>query len=149
MQGQLRLSVDELRKSGEDRQHLLAHVVQAQEEERRRIAEDIHDDSVQVMTAVGIRRDPPPPLCRRRASALGSSSRRPAVDLPPPPADIELRPPALEDQGIAAALEALRAIVTEEAELSYSVEDRLSLRLNTESRIVVYHMERRGGGQRL
>jgi PAS domain S-box-containing protein len=143
VQGQLRLSVDELRKSGEDRQHLLAHVVQAQEEERRRIADDIHDDSVQVMTAVGLRLA----TLRRR---LGEEAHDPLLvnlehDVQQSITRLrhlmfELRPPALEDQGIAAALEALLAIVTEEAELSYSVEDRLSLRLNTESRIVVYRI---------
>jgi len=36
---------------------LLGHLFRAQEEERARIATDIHDDSIQVMTAVGLRLD--------------------------------------------------------------------------------------------
>ncbi len=143
VQAQLRLSVEELRKSAEDRQHLLAHVVQAQEEERRRIADDIHDNSVQVMTAVALR--------------LATLRRRLGEDrLDPLMTNLEhdvrqsitrlrhlmfvLRPPALENQGIAAALQAFLALVTEEAGLSYSLEDRLRIEPETEARIVVYRI---------
>ncbi|MYS20108.1 PAS domain S-box-containing protein [Streptomyces sp. DvalAA-14] len=38
-----------------DRRRLFAHLVRAQEEERRRIAWDVHDDSIQSMVAVGMR----------------------------------------------------------------------------------------------
>ena len=38
-----------------DRRRLLAYLVQAQERERRRIAWDVHDDSIQSMVAVGMR----------------------------------------------------------------------------------------------
>jgi signal transduction histidine kinase len=44
-----------LQLSDERRRALLAHVVDAQEEERLRIAGDVHDDAVQVMTAVNFR----------------------------------------------------------------------------------------------
>jgi signal transduction histidine kinase len=44
-----------LRSSDERRRRLLARIVDAQEEERRRIAADVHDDAVQVMTAVNFR----------------------------------------------------------------------------------------------
>jgi PAS domain S-box-containing protein len=37
------------------RQRLVAHLVEAQETERRRIAWDVHDDSVQAMIAIGMR----------------------------------------------------------------------------------------------
>src|SRR3954454_15272691 len=36
-----------------DRRRLLAHLVETQERERRRIAWDVHDDSIQAMIAVG------------------------------------------------------------------------------------------------
>ncbi|MEV1287644.1 PAS domain S-box protein, partial [Micromonospora sp. NPDC049679] len=39
----------------DERRQLLAHLVEAQEAERRRIAWDIHDDSIQSMVAVGMR----------------------------------------------------------------------------------------------
>ncbi|SHN09549.1 PAS domain-containing sensor histidine kinase [Actinacidiphila paucisporea] len=38
-----------------DRRRLFTHLVQAQELERRRIAWDVHDDSIQAMVAVGMR----------------------------------------------------------------------------------------------
>ena len=52
---EVRESLARLRATDEQRRRLLERVVAAQEEERRRIAADIHDDSVQVMSAVGIR----------------------------------------------------------------------------------------------
>ncbi|MFC5815057.1 PAS domain-containing sensor histidine kinase [Nonomuraea harbinensis] len=39
----------------DERGRLLAHLVQAQEKERRRIAWDVHDDTIQSMVAVGMR----------------------------------------------------------------------------------------------
>ncbi|GAA3589858.1 hypothetical protein GCM10022419_085470 [Nonomuraea rosea] len=39
----------------DERGLLLAHLVQAQERERRRIASDVHDDTIQAMVAVGMR----------------------------------------------------------------------------------------------
>ncbi|HUQ58769.1 PAS domain-containing sensor histidine kinase [Lentzea sp.] len=38
-----------------DRRRLLAHLVEAQEQERQRIAWDVHDDTIQAMVAVGMR----------------------------------------------------------------------------------------------
>ena len=143
VQAQLRLSVEELRKSAEDRSRLLAHIVQAQEEERQRIADDIHDDSVQVMTAVALRL-----ATLRRRLATG--------DLDPLLLSLEhdvrqsinrlrrlmfvLRPPALEAHGIAAALQAFLAQVAEDAALEYSLDDRLQVEPEPEARTVVYRI---------
>ena len=143
VQAQLRLSVDELRKSAEDRSRLLAHIVQAQEEERQRIADDIHDDSVQVMTAVALR--------------LATLRRRlPTGDLDPLLLSLEhdvrqsinrlrrlmfvLRPPALEAHGIAAALQAFLAQIAEDAGLEYTLDDRLRMEPEPEARTVVYRI---------
>jgi signal transduction histidine kinase len=143
VQGQLRLSVDELRKSAEDRSRLLAHVVQAQEEERRRIADDIHDDSVQVMTAVALRLA----TLRRR---LGGEKIDPLFanlehDVRESIARLRhlmfvLRPPALENHGLAAALQSFLALETEEGGLSYTLDDRLGAEPETETRIVAYRI---------
>lgn len=56
-QAELKLgeSLDALRRSDAARRSLMSHLVNAQESERRRIAEDIHDDSIQVMAAVALR----------------------------------------------------------------------------------------------
>lgn len=51
----LRDSLDRLRKVDAERQRLLTHLVTAQEEERSRIAADVHDDSLQALAAVRMR----------------------------------------------------------------------------------------------
>jgi signal transduction histidine kinase len=52
---ELEARLDDLRRSDAERRRLLTRLVNAQEEERRRIAEDIHDDSVQTMVASALR----------------------------------------------------------------------------------------------
>ena len=52
---ELEETVERLRQLDEQRQRLFSRLVDAQEEERRRIAADIHDDPVQSMTAVLLR----------------------------------------------------------------------------------------------
>ncbi|MEA2440739.1 MAG: hypothetical protein QOH76_2163 [Thermoleophilaceae bacterium] len=47
--------VDQLAEANADRSRLLADLVQAHEVERSRIASDIHDDSIQVMSAAALR----------------------------------------------------------------------------------------------
>jgi len=86
----LRKSLDVLRRTMEDRRQLLLRLEDAQEEERRRIAADIHDDSVQAMAAVGIRLE----LLARR---VGDDATRTELE-------------ALRSE-IAAALAALRELV--------------------------------------
>jgi PAS domain S-box-containing protein len=55
VEDRLRRSLDVLRRTMEDRRQLLLRLEDAQEEERRRIASDIHDDPIQVMSAADIR----------------------------------------------------------------------------------------------
>ncbi len=55
MEEALRDSLDRLRKSDAERQRLLSHLVTAQEEERARIASDVHDDTLQALAAVRMR----------------------------------------------------------------------------------------------
>ena len=50
-----RQAAADLQRSLAERRALLEHLVSAGEEERERIASDIHDDSIQVITAAGIR----------------------------------------------------------------------------------------------
>ena len=51
----LRWSLEVLRRTSQQRRELMERLETAQEEERRRIAADIHDDSIQVMSAVDMR----------------------------------------------------------------------------------------------
>jgi PAS domain S-box-containing protein len=52
---ELRGSYELLRRVDEDRRRLLSSLVSAQEEERQRVAGDIHDDPIQKLTAAGLR----------------------------------------------------------------------------------------------
>lgn len=52
---ELQESLDRLRETSRQRQELARQLVTAQEEERRRIAADVHDGSVQTLVALGIR----------------------------------------------------------------------------------------------
>jgi signal transduction histidine kinase len=71
-----------LQRLADERQHLLDRLVQAQEDERARIAADVHDDSVQALAAVELRlgllrrqlADAPPELVET-ASTLASTVR--------------------------------------------------------------------------
>jgi signal transduction histidine kinase len=98
-----------LQVSDERRRRLMARLVDAQEEERRRIAGDVHDDAVQVMTAVNFRLE----VLRRGLSdpeqaaaalkleesvALSISRLRGLL--------FDLSPPALSTGGLGAALRA-------------------------------------------
>ncbi len=60
----LRARADRLRVLSEQRERLLHRLVTAQEEERRRVAADIHDDTIQTMVALGLRIE----LARRKAT---------------------------------------------------------------------------------
>jgi signal transduction histidine kinase len=51
----IRATNAELERVADERQHLLDRLVQAQEDERARIAADVHDDSVQALAAVELR----------------------------------------------------------------------------------------------
>ncbi len=59
----LRLTAELLQRADEKRRALMEHLVAAQEDERRRIAIDVHDDSIQAMAAIGLRLQ----ILRRRA----------------------------------------------------------------------------------
>jgi PAS domain S-box-containing protein len=103
----LRRSLDILRRTMQDRHRLLMRLEDAQEEERRRVADDIHDDSIQVISAADIRAQAlahriSDPELRAEAEALrqtlGEAVERLRLLL------FELRPPALDREGLVAAL---------------------------------------------
>ena len=98
-----------LRQSEHERRSLVRQLVRASEEERARLAGDVHDDSVQAMTAVGIRLetlkrklDAPGP--RRAEARAGSSMTVSDAVARLRHLLFELRPPALDQHGAAAAL---------------------------------------------
>jgi signal transduction histidine kinase len=125
------------------RRRLLARLVRAQEEERQTIASDIHDDSIQVMTAVGMRLY----SLRKRltdedqlaavdefARSITEATRRLRSLM------FELRPPALDREGLGAALRLYIDQTTEEDGPTYDLDDRLVVEPSPEIRAVVYRI---------
>jgi signal transduction histidine kinase len=101
---------DELRARDIERGQLMTAVVEASEEERKRIAGDVHDDSIQVMSAHVmnlqlLRRRVDDPDLQERIRELEASGRDATARL----RDLvfELHSPTLEDHGLTAALESL------------------------------------------
>ena len=103
----LRRTLRQLRELNEERQRLLGRLVVAQEEERQRIAGDIHDDPIQVMAAAAVRLD----MVER--AVLGTSEQQ-TVDKAADTVQqaigrlrhlvFELRPPALDREGLVVAI---------------------------------------------
>ena len=101
-----------LREGAQERSRLLRHIITAQEEERKRIAMELHDESGQTLTAL---------LFSLRALANETDDenmQKALLAIRDETADtlarlrnlaVELRPPALDELGIEAALEKLVA----------------------------------------
>jgi len=125
-----------------DRRRLLAHLVRAQETERRRIAWDVHDDSIQEMTAIAMRQQvlaeqlPEPyaaqllELGERVNEAIGRL--RSLVT--------RLRPPGIDRQTLAAALGDHLAEQAGEWGLKYNVHNRLVEEPAAEVAITVFRI---------
>ena len=98
----------ELLHSHQQRQNLLGQLIRAQDEERARIAGDIHDDSVQAMTAAALRigmarRGATDPINRERLTIAEDAVREAVARLRH--LLFELRPRILDTGGIRAAVE--------------------------------------------
>ncbi|MEA2683731.1 MAG: hypothetical protein QOK05_2059 [Chloroflexota bacterium] len=102
------ISVAVDRKRGEEqRRLLLGRLVTAQEAERKSIAEDIHDDAVQVMTAANMRLELFRRLLTDPAQVEAAQKLQETVSLATARLRnllFELNPPDLERHGLAAAL---------------------------------------------
>jgi PAS domain S-box-containing protein len=138
-----RLATADLQQHLAERRRLVARVVRASEEERARIAADIHDDTVQAMTAVGLRLG----LLRRR---LGETPNLEAID------DLEesvrssisrlrnlifeLRPPELDREGLAAAVRNRLHQLSEEHGIAFELEAELQREPEPETRTIAYRI---------
>jgi signal transduction histidine kinase len=125
------------------RRELLSHLVAASEEERRRIAGDIHDDSIQAITAAGIRLD----ILRRsiddpgQLELLGELERTIQLSISRLRHLLfELRPPALDNEGLSAALAMYLDEIEDENEISWRLDDRLTTQPPAETRVILYRI---------
>jgi PAS domain S-box-containing protein len=127
----------------EERRVLLAHLVRAQEDERARIASDIHDDSIQVMAAASMRlqilrselADPAhrAMLTRLEETVLGSIARLRHLLF-------ELRPRILDSDGLGAALRLYLDELDPDVPFEISFEDRLRREPSPDTRVIVYRI---------
>ncbi|TWP51691.1 PAS domain S-box protein [Lentzea tibetensis] len=110
-----------------ERRLLLAHLVEAQETERRRIAWDVHDDSVQAMIAVGMRlqllADDVPAeyaqVLRELDEAVDSTINRLRHLV------FRLRPPGIDQHGLVEALTSYTSVVLRDSELRLVLHNEL------------------------
>ncbi|HEY4348955.1 MAG TPA: response regulator [Gaiellaceae bacterium] len=125
------------------RSAVLTRIVSAGEQERRQIASDIHDDSIQVMTAAGMRLqilrkslESPEQLARldelERTIQLSIARLRRLI--------FELRPPALDLDGLGAALKLYVADAANETGAIYDVENQVVIEPDEEARVILYRI---------
>jgi PAS domain S-box-containing protein len=140
---ELRASLDALRGVDRQRQALVQRLVTAQEEERLRIANDIHDDSIQLMTAVGVR------LAILR-NKLGKSEEAQSVEKLEQTVQeaivrlrhliFELRPAALDREGLAPALREYLETTHRDGAPRVSLHDKLEAEPSPETRVLLYRL---------
>jgi PAS domain S-box-containing protein len=139
----LHRSLGVLRRTDEERRRLLAHLVGAQEEERSRIAAEIHDDSLQVMTAVGLRvemlaRRFEDPTARDELARLYETVSLSVERLRKLLFDV--RPPALDREGLAAALRLALNQLRMDTGIEWVVRTRLKLEPPGTLRSILYRI---------
>lgn len=127
--------------AGRDRQDLLDHLIRAQEEERGRIAADIHDDTIQMLAAANLRiqqlrnvlNDPGEldvlDKLERTLSAAMSHLRQLIFNL---------RPPSLEHGSVATALRGLLDEMKSDVGVCYQLDDRCTAELGHAARVLIY-----------
>jgi signal transduction histidine kinase len=135
---ELRTAVGRLEEADEQRRRLLDHVVRAGEEERQRIAGDLHDDPVQKLVALKMRLElvahSHPELedlqVARDVVLLCIRSLRHML--------FDLRPPVLDEHGLAAALRSF--LDNAEVSFDWTVVDALEDEPPPQSRLILYRI---------
>ncbi|MBW3594349.1 MAG: hypothetical protein KY391_02130, partial [Actinobacteria bacterium] len=140
---ELTATVQNLRRADAERRRLLTHLVKAKEEERNRVASDIHDDSVQVMTAVAIdlerlARKIQDPERRRDLEDLEGRVRAAVGRLRT--MVFELRPPTLDDEGIGSALGLYLEEFSIDTGIEYELKNELDHEPSNPTRVVLYRI---------
>jgi PAS domain S-box-containing protein len=125
------------------RRELLSHLVAAGEAERRRIARDIHDDSIQAITAAGIRVQ----MLRR---TLGSGREVTVLDELESTIQFsitrlrhllfELLPPVLDHDGLSSALRTYLDQMADDSDTIYWLDDKLREQPPTEARLILFRI---------
>lgn len=129
-----------------EQEKLLERTVQATEQERKRVAAELHDGPVQHLTALDVMLE----RARRTLDQPSVASQREAIEkvqgrIREEVSDLrkmmsELRPPALDNLGLVAALQEQLAAVGREAGLESSIDSTLDTRLQPAQEIVLYRV---------
>jgi PAS domain S-box-containing protein len=134
---------DALVETDRERARLLRHLVGAQEEERKLIAGDIHDDSIQVMSAAAIRlgmlrkylKEPKPlELLDKLETSVESSISRLRQLM------FSLRPPALDRDGLASAVREQLEMVAEDCGFEWTLASDLESEPSSEVRVNIFRI---------
>ena len=119
---------EQVRQGEEERRRLLEAVSQVERKERKQLAEDLHDDPIQVVTAAVMRVQ----LLRRRDMVPESRTELAGLEDLLQHAvrrlrrlSFELRPASLEEDGLAAVLRSVLEPLREETGLHYRIRDLL------------------------
>ncbi len=139
----LRMTVSALRETDEDRKRLLARVVEAREQEHRRIAGAVHDGPVQKTVAMGLRLemlrgrldDPELVGAVEELRRLTDSITRELRTLL-----FELVPPSLERGGLADAVRGLLDDLGTEAGVDAHLDDRLPAEPGEPARTICFRI---------
>ena len=136
-------TVEALRKTDEQRRKLLSLLAAAEQKERKQLAEDLHDDSIQVLTAAVLRlqvlgRHLDDPAQSDEVDELEGSLRHALERLRH--LSFELRPPALDQEGLMPALRMYLDKWKEDAGFDYQLVDRLEIEPQIETRITLYRI---------
>ncbi|HET9672526.1 MAG TPA: GAF domain-containing sensor histidine kinase, partial [Actinomycetota bacterium] len=136
--GELRTAISHLEEVDRQRRRLLEHVVRVGEEERTRIAGDIHDDPVQKLVALKMRLEL---LGRAHPELEGIAEAKDGVLVSIRSLRhllFDLRPPVLDEQGLAPALRSF--LENAEVDFDWSVEDELPTQPSAQTRLILYRI---------
>ncbi|MDQ4005196.1 MAG: PAS domain S-box protein [Actinomycetota bacterium] len=139
----LELSLESLQRSYAERRTLMARLVQAQEQERKKIAGEVHDDSVQAMAAVGLRLDMLKHRLKDEEAVGAVEELRASVNTAVARLRrlmFDLRPPALDRDGLEPALRLHLEEVERAWGLRFELHNRLSHEIPEASRLVLYRI---------
>ena len=122
---------------------LAARLGTAHEEERLRIASDIHDDTIQTMTATSLRMQ----QLRRHLTDVGQIEMLSKLEEATSESIVrlrrlmfDLRPSSLDRSGLASALRELTQKLQEESSITFTVDSRVLTELPVEVRTALYRI---------
>jgi len=136
-------TLDELARDREELRSLASQVIRAQEDERRRIARELHDDTAQVLFAQLLRLTTLKASPDKSIQELAATMEQMTVEALEGVRRLalELRPPALDDLGLSAALGELAQRFSEQLKIPVDYQARgLRGRLPSEVELVLYRV---------